>query len=193
MFRITGKDGELLSQSKENKDRLPLLFQHGYREWAGGWVGRGFIGKAMPLRLVDEGYDVWMGNNRGVFYSNKNDRDGEWSLEERWSFDWTDMGLYDMPAQIEKVIEVTGKPKITVIGYSAGAAQNVYGMAKKPDFFYQNVNRFIGVGPCLISYPSDYPYPADALYWKDQYDQGNYFVSVADPFAKPAAPKIDCT
>ena len=89
----------------------------------------------MPLRLVDEGYDVWFGNNRGCLYSNTNDRDGEWSLAERWNFSWAHMGVYDQPVQISKVLEVTGKPKVTIIGYSQGGAQVIYGMATKPDFF----------------------------------------------------------
>jgi len=49
----------------------------------------------MPLLLVDQGYDVWMGNNRGSLYSNKHDRDGEWRASERWNFTYADMGKYD--------------------------------------------------------------------------------------------------
>jgi len=44
------------------------------------------------------GYDVWLGNDRGTWPSNRNERDGEWSLEERWNFNYGDMGVYDMPA-----------------------------------------------------------------------------------------------
>ena len=94
------------------------MLQHGYGDFAGGWITGGTFNQSLPLQLVDYGYDVWMGNNRGVLYSNEHDRDGEWSLEERWSFTFADMGLYDMPAQIDKVLAVTGKPKVTVIGYS---------------------------------------------------------------------------
>ena len=73
----------------------------------------------MPVQLVDEGYEVWLGNDRGTFYSNKHRRDGNWeSLKERWDFSWADMGYYDMPAALDKIIEVSGKPKVTVIGYS---------------------------------------------------------------------------
>lgn len=73
----------------------------------------------MPLQLVDEGYEVWLGNDRGTFYSNRHTRDGKWaSLKERWDFSWAEMGYYDMPAVFDKIIEVSGKPKVTVIGWS---------------------------------------------------------------------------
>lgn len=75
----------------------------------------------MPLRLVDEGYDVWLGNSRGTLYSNKHDRDGDWSIQERWNFDWTSMGLYDIPAYVNRVLEVTEKPKLTLVAYSQGS------------------------------------------------------------------------
>jgi len=118
MFRVTGRNGENPAQNDEHKDKLPVLLQHGFGDSATNWSSGGIWNQALPLRLVDEGYDVWLGNNRGVPYSNVHDRDGEWSLEERWDFSWADMGVFDMPAQIEKVIEVTKKPKVTVIGYS---------------------------------------------------------------------------
>ena len=118
IFRITGRNGERPSLSEENKGKLPVLMQHGFGQNAASWAGGGLGGPSMPLKLVDEGYDVWFGNNRGVTYSNKHDRDGEWPIAERWNFNWADMGLYDMPAQIRKVIEISGKPKVTVIGLS---------------------------------------------------------------------------
>ena len=76
----------------------------------------------MPLQLVDAGYEVWLGNDRGSFYSNRHKRDGQWSLKERWDFTWADSGFYDMPAALDKIIEVSGKPMVTVIGYSQGSA-----------------------------------------------------------------------
>ena len=40
------------------------------------------------------------------------------------------MGTYDMPAFIEKVLDVTGSQKVNLMGYSQGNAQIFYGMAK---------------------------------------------------------------
>ena len=78
--------------------------------------------KPIPSGIVERGYDVWIGNNRGHRYSNKNKRDGEWSLKERWEWSWAEMGVYDLPAFIDKMVEVTGKPKVTLIGYSMGSS-----------------------------------------------------------------------
>ena len=98
MFRVIGRSGERPVQTDEHKDKFPVLMQHGYNSDATYWTLGGVWDRALPLRLVDEGYDVWLGNNRGVTYSNVHDRDGDWSLEERWDFTWADMGVFDMPA-----------------------------------------------------------------------------------------------
>lgn len=106
-----------------------MLCQHGYGDTGENWAGTGIGGPSMCLQLVDRGYDVWMGNNRGTKHSNVNDKDdGSWSFYERWNFTYADMGLYDMPAMIDKILEVTEKPKLTIIGYSQGSAQTYYGM-----------------------------------------------------------------
>ena len=91
---------------------------------------RGFFGPIMPGELAKRGYDIWFGNNRGVPYSDKHRRDGEWTLKEKWDFSWAEMGLYDLPAEIDKIIEVTRKPKINLIAYSQGSSQAYYAMAK---------------------------------------------------------------
>ena len=68
--------------------------------------------------LAERGYDVWVGNNRGATYSTKY---RGWS-DDRWDYTWADMGQYDMPACIDRILEVTRKPKVTLIGYSQGSA-----------------------------------------------------------------------
>ena len=42
--------------------------------------------------MVDQGYDVWLYNARGIKYSDKNDQDSKWTLRERWDFTFADMG-----------------------------------------------------------------------------------------------------
>ena len=98
MFRILG--------SSEPTADYPVILQHGFGGYAGDWL-QPIFGKGLPISLTDRGYDVWLGDNRGVTYSNMHDRDGEWSLKERWEFTFAEMGRYDMPAQIEKVLEIT--------------------------------------------------------------------------------------
>ena len=183
MFRILG------DKESEKSDKPPVLVQHGFGMDAVSWLVGAMLDKPWPLKLVDEGYDVWLGNNRGVNYSNKNDRDGEWSLEERWDFSWREMGTRDMPYQLVKVREVTGKEKATLIGYSQGSAQTIYGMAKGQDFYADYVDRFIAVAPCFAIVPLN-PFPNDAIEFLDQYKAGEYFMP-ADPktFTKP----VDCS
>ena len=59
-------------------------------------------GKPFSLILVDEGYDVWIGNNRGTEYSQYSpSRDV--SDASFWEFGWSEMGLYDDVANIKMI------------------------------------------------------------------------------------------
>lgn len=81
--------------------------------------------------MVKRGYEVWLNNSRGVKYSNRHERDGEWSLKDRWNFNWAEMGYYDVPASIEYIREVTDAPKVTLIGHSQGTSQIWYALAHR--------------------------------------------------------------
>ena len=50
------------------------------------------------------GYDVFVVSNRGYGVSNTNEKDGEWTVEEKWDFNFADMGNYDVPACVDKVL-----------------------------------------------------------------------------------------
>ena len=56
--------------------------------------------------LVEQGYDVWLGNNRGNIYSEGHIK---WSKEddEYFQYSFTEMGEYDIPAMIDLVLKET--------------------------------------------------------------------------------------
>ena len=110
-------------------DKPPLFIMHGAYDTDFIFLERFFRDPGLPGLLAEQGYDVWMGNGRGTPYSNYNTKDGTWSEEERWDFDWADMGRYDIPVFVDKIIEVAGKPKVTLMGYSEGNAQLFYALA----------------------------------------------------------------
>ena len=91
-----------------------------------------------------------MGNNRGTDQSNVNKRDGSWSERDRWDFSWAEFGQYDQPAFIDKILSVTGKPKLTYIGFSGGTSQMLYGLGKMHDsYFADRLERVVLVAPCI--------------------------------------------
>ena len=107
--------------------------------------------KAWPLKLVDRGYDVWMASNRGTApYSDKYKYDGptEEDKQRRWDFSLAEMGKYDQPAFFDKVIEVTGQPKVTYIGYSQGTAQMFYALGTQ-DYLNDKIQSLVLLAPCL--------------------------------------------
>ena len=84
------------------------------------------------MQLAQRGHDVWIYGARGTPNSNVHDRDGQedFTLKERWNFNWADMGMLDIPPVIDKILEVTGKEKVSVIGHSQGTSMMLYALAK---------------------------------------------------------------
>jgi pimeloyl-ACP methyl ester carboxylesterase len=78
--------------------------------------------KAPAFVAAREGFDVWMGNNRGCHYSLEhvtlkyNDKTPDF-----WNFDFEDMGVKDLPAMFNYTLNHTGLSKLTYIGHSMGA------------------------------------------------------------------------
>jgi len=114
-----------------------------------------------------------MGNNRGCEYSNVHKDDDTQSLKEHWDFTWADMGKYDLPAFLEKVIEVTGKPKVTISGYSTGGSAIVYALAKDQDYYAERVNRFVALSTCQY-WKNDASYEDRVLYYQTMDNLGIY-------------------
>lgn len=55
-----------------------------------------------------KGYDVWLGNNRGNDFARKHVKlDPVVDEEEFYTYDFEDLGDFDVPAQIDQVLAST--------------------------------------------------------------------------------------
>lgn len=78
------------------------------------------ISDSLAFELANQGYDVWMGNSRGSTYS-LNHTTYDWRHDWRyWDFSFHEMGLYDLPAQLDYVLRHRQRKSLAYIGHSQG-------------------------------------------------------------------------
>ncbi|CAG4936635.1 unnamed protein product [Colias eurytheme] len=100
--------------------RPAVLVMHGLFSSSADFIIMG-PGTAMAYILAEAGYDVWLGNARGTYYSRKhvsinpNDKRGIY-----WDFSWDEIGNRDLPAMIDYILHATGNPGVHYIGISQG-------------------------------------------------------------------------
>lgn len=71
--------------------------------------------------MADAGYDVFLTNSRGNFYSRKHIyKNPDDPKSGFWNFSFYEMGIYDLPAVIDYVRKTTCSQKIYYIGHSQG-------------------------------------------------------------------------
>lgn len=70
----------------------------------------------------------------------------------KYDFDFSEEGVSDHPAVINKILEVTAQPKVTYIGYYHGTTSMLYGLAKMEESYYSGVlNKAIFLQPCVYT------------------------------------------
>jgi len=125
---VTTDDGYILTihripygkLNRDLQDRPVVFLQHGLLCSSADWVVAD-PSKGLGFLLADAGYDVWMGNYRGNTYSrNHTFLDPSQHEDGFWEFTWDEMAKYDLPAQIEKVLAVSGASELQYIGHSMG-------------------------------------------------------------------------
>jgi len=114
---------------------------------------------SLPFRLVEEGYDLWFGNNRGNKYSKKS-LNHLASKPEFWNFSMVDLlvgylahdqdefAFYDIPDSIDYILHTTRAKSLSYIGFSQGTAQAFAALSIHPQL-NDKVDVFIALAPAM--------------------------------------------
>lgn len=151
--KVITEDGyilELFRLNSQKCDKLiqpPVLLMHGLTLSSESWLDSG-PDSSLAYMLANHCYDVWAGNIRGNFNGRRHlvlnpDKDKKF-----WDFCVDDHGYYDIPAQIDKILNVTRSQKLNYIGYSQGGAKLAIACIERPQYC-DKVEVFVALAPAL--------------------------------------------
>uniref|UniRef100_A0A6P7H6L8 Lipase n=1 Tax=Diabrotica virgifera virgifera TaxID=50390 RepID=A0A6P7H6L8_DIAVI len=126
MYRIPeGRDGK--------KPTKTVLLQHGLMACCTDWL---LFGKERSLGyiLADLGFDVWLANCRGNYYSRNHTKYNPDKDAAFWAFSWHEIGMYDIPAMIDYILAKTGEKQIYHVGHSQGTTSFYVMTSMRPEY-----------------------------------------------------------
>ncbi|EZA48594.1 hypothetical protein DMN91_011689 [Ooceraea biroi] len=142
LHRITGRIQAATNSSDVQK---PVAFlMHGLLCSSAAWVLTG-PEKSLAFLLADLGYDVWLGNARGSTYSRKHVSSSVLE-KEYWDFSWHEVGMRDLPATIDHILQITGQEKLFYLGHSQGTTA-FFVMASELPKYQDKVHAMFAMAP----------------------------------------------
>ncbi|XP_067129900.1 gastric triacylglycerol lipase-like [Centruroides vittatus] len=155
-YMVQTRDGYLLKlfripygrkSSKENTKNRPVVFlQHGLLGSSIDWVIN-YRYQSLGYILADEGYDVWMGNQRGTTYARKHIK---YSSEDDkfWDFSIDEHARYDTPDSIDFVLNKTGQSQLYYVGMSQGNMIVYAFLSENPE--YNKIKAVLSIAPTAL-------------------------------------------
>lgn len=131
--------------------------------------------KSLPFLLVDLGYEVWLGNNRGNKYSRKHLK---YSVCDKkfWNFSLDEFALYDIPDTIDYILSLyPPHSTLTYIGFSQGCSQLFASLSLKPEL-NSKLNMFIALSPAVI--PNNLKHPIFKIIVRQAAKDNNFLYSL---------------
>ncbi|XP_031637602.1 lipase 1-like, partial [Contarinia nasturtii] len=135
---VQTKDGYILSvyripnvNARRNNHRI-ILLMHGITMAAPIFLTMG-RNISSGYKFADAGFDVWIGNSRCNTFSRhhitKHPNDPTF-----WDFSWHEIGVFDIPATIDYILEQTNKTKLSYVGYSQGVSAFYVMLSELPQY-----------------------------------------------------------
>ncbi|XP_041998519.1 lipase 3-like [Salvia splendens] len=104
-IRVVTTDGYvlLLERIPRRDSRKVVYLQHGILDSSMGWVSNGVVGSP-AFAAFDQGYDVFLGNLRGLV--SREHIDKNISSRQYWKYSINEHGTQDIPAMVEKIHDI---------------------------------------------------------------------------------------
>ncbi|KAI7481319.1 alpha/beta-hydrolase [Hortaea werneckii] len=142
-----GQQGQRVNSGEGSVGKKVVYMHHGLLMNSEVWVCLTDRERCLPFVLVEQGYDVWLGNNRGNKYSKKSVHSKP--TEARfWDFSMDQFAFHDIPDSINYILETTRQPNLSYIGFSQGTAQAFATLSIHPTL-NEKVNLFIALAPAM--------------------------------------------
>ena len=121
------------------------FIQHGFAGTA--WIFFQLKEKSLPFLLLNEGYDVWLGNLRGNIFSNKHiSKDPKEPKSGYYDYSIDNFITSDLPAMVNFIKSKTGGKKMTYIGHSQGTTIFFMLYMDNPSLVESSFDYFIPLG-----------------------------------------------
>ncbi|KAK6335895.1 cholesterol esterase [Orbilia blumenaviensis] len=124
-----------------------VYLHHGLMMNSEVWVCNLQPEKCLPFVLAEQGYDVWLGNNRGNKYSKKciytNSQDASF-----WNFSIDEFAMHDIPDSISYILLSTKAKSISYVGFSQGTAQAFAALSIHPSL-NEIIDVFVALAPAM--------------------------------------------
>ncbi|KAI2466476.1 alpha/beta-hydrolase [Annulohypoxylon bovei var. microspora] len=142
-----GEEDMKVNDGPASLKKRVVYLHHGLLMNSEVWVCLTDAQRSLPFVLVERGFDVWLGNNRGNKYSKKSVKHSPTTIDF-WNFSIDEFAFYDIPDSINYILETTRQPSLSYIGFSQGTAQAFASLAIHPRLNEQ-VNVFIALAPAM--------------------------------------------
>lgn len=129
----------------------PILLIHGLLQSSASFLTSGE--KSLAYHLIENGYDVWLGNNRCGFHPRH-----QWLTSNdllMWAWDIVDLATSDIPCFISNILKInTNYTKVSLCCHSQGTTQTFVALSK---FYNPSLNDqiqcFIALAPAVFGGP----------------------------------------
>lgn len=142
-----GEEDQEVNHGQNSLRKNVVYMHHGLMMNSEVWVCLTDEERCLPFKLVEKGYDVWFGNNRGNKYSKKSVHNSSTDIPF-WDFSMDEFAFHDIPDSIAYILATTSAPSLSYIGFSQGTAQAFATLAVHPRLNDQ-VNVFIALAPAM--------------------------------------------
>ncbi|TFY82020.1 hypothetical protein EWM64_g1984 [Hericium alpestre] len=147
IHRFPSRRNEAMPNPGSSTGKPVVYLHHGLLMNSEVWICLTTAERSLPFVLVEQGFDVWLGNNRGNKYSKKSMYHDSNSTKF-WNYSLDDFAWHDIPDSIEYILQITGAPSLSYVGFSQGTAQAFAALSIHPQL-NQKVNVFIGLAPAM--------------------------------------------